>query len=745
MVRTYYAGDRPTGKYEMPDETTGNQPPDSPRHSAGPVVSDDDIDFYADAGAESPQQSANPWREPQSTQQPAPQMPAQHQERAAAPEAEPEPTVAPSVKPAAEPKAEPTPAAATEQPTVATQPEPAAEHEPAKDHDTTIESPFGKDQPFYVPESELQAHRTTRLFDDVGDRTGSIRLPGAIDTDLGPKERPAWRPPLLVWVITGLFVSIAAMCTFLYPAFTGYDETFHVDMTYSYYNGNGFYAPGGRMLSIGVQSAQGNVIPPPKIPFTQQQHPARRQRQSFDALGGDAAGTYKIPNQMVQHPPLYYAIGAGFLHLIPGSHNLPFDQTIAILRYLSILMIAPLPYLAWAAAKTLIGDGPAAVTASVLPLTLPNLTRIAGSWNNDNLLTILTATLIFVLCKVIAGDLRKRTGFAAGLICALACLTKGYALVLPVMILLAYAVAWIRHRRRPWAPFGVAALVVAVVSAWWWIRNIVLYGAIQPEGFGGKGSYGYDTFYMTAKHAPPGTYTIHQFIPAYLVRVLWRTWGGIGYPEHPLFARTVDWVWFGIVAAGALFAICFGIRGRFGRVAAAIFVLPTIMILSIPMYNAVHHYLYNGILPGAQGRYLYPSVTAVGILLGVGYSRLIGRKLAAWLPLVVVIGALGTQVLAWRQLVKVWWVPTTTHGKADEFKDAFRGILKWSPWAHPVTTGPFIAVVAFSLLLIMGAIGYGIAHRAGDDEPVITDGGPKSDPLPLSSIPASTGSRPSLC
>jgi len=43
----------------------------------------------------------------------------------------------------------------------------------------------------------------------------------------------------------------------------------------------------------------------------------------------------------------------------------------------------------------------------VLPLTLPNLARIGGNVNNDNLLTLLTAGLILVLCKVLAGDLRK--------------------------------------------------------------------------------------------------------------------------------------------------------------------------------------------------------------------------------------------------------------------------------------------------------------------------------------------------
>jgi hypothetical protein len=291
-----------------------------------------------------------------------------------------------------------------------------------------------------------------------------------------------------------------------------------------------------------------------------------------------------------------------------------------------------------------------------------------------------------------------------------------------------------RHRRRPWAPVGLAALATALIGGWWWIRNMVLYGAVQPEGFGGKGSYGYDTFYMTAKHPPAGTYTVHEFIPAYLVRVLWRTWGGIGYPENPFFARTVTWVWFGIVAAGAIFAVAFGLRGRFGRLSALAFVLPTIFLLAVPMSNALHHYTYNGVLPGAQGRYLYPSVTAVGVLVGVGYCRLVGRKLSAWIPLVVIIGALGTQLIAWRQLVKVWWVPTNAHGKSEEFKQAFRAILRWSPWSHPVTTGPFIAVVAFGLLLVIAAVAYGVAHRNGDDEPVVTDGGTTREQLPATAF-----------
>jgi len=161
-----------------------------------------------------------------------------------------------------------------------------------------------------------------------------------------------------------------------------------------------------------------------------------------------------------------------------------------------------------------------------------------------------------------------------------------------------------------------------------------------------------------------------------------------------MFARTVDWVWFGIVAAGAIFAISLRYpRFGTGDLSAALFVVPTIVILALPMAAAVSRYTYNGILPGSQGPLPLSDGDRGRPAARVGYTRFVGHKLAGWLPLVVVIGALGTQVLAWRQLIHVWWVPANVHDKSEEFKQAFRGILRWSPWSHAVTTGPFIAVL----------------------------------------------------
>lgn len=556
--------------------------------------------------------------------------------------------------------------------------------------------------------------------------------------DEGTARAHPHRPPLLVWLITLVFVSIATMCTFLYPAFSGYNEGRHVDMVYSYFNGNGFYDPGARHVSVGVQKTLDTVRVPSQRsgPFPQVAPITRGERRSFDSYGGDAAGSDPVPNQMVQHPPLYYATMARIMHLVPGSRDLPYDRWVAIIRYLSILMVAPIPILAWASVKTLVGNGSAAVAAAAFPLSLPNLTRIAGNVNNDNLLTLLTACVVLVMAKIIAGDLRKRTGLLVGMLLAAAALTKGTALVLPLVVLLAYLVAWVRHRRRPLAALSSAALVTAAGGAWWWIRNIILFHSVQPDGFGSTSSAAYRNFYRLDL-VVPGHAAIGDFVRHYLRGVVHRTWGGIGLPDYPQLSLTVCWAWVGIALVGAILALAFGPRGRAGRASAFLFVLPAALMLALPMQHALRFYQRNGGLPGDEGRYMYPAVTGFALLVGIGYTRLIGRRLAAWLPLVVLVGALATQALAWRALLRTWWVPRDVHGRAEALRQALRSVMNWSPWAHPVTLSPFVAVAAGTVLLLIAAVSYGWANRRdhdtgnrrGGDEPLVTDFSARDDDI----------------
>ncbi|HVX42377.1 MAG TPA: DUF2142 domain-containing protein [Mycobacteriales bacterium] len=597
-----------------------------------------------------------------------------------------------------------------ERPEEPTRPEPEPEPEPA-----TAEPPYRAQQTVHLAGGATRP--TTQefpLFDDVagtGEYVGELRLAGGKPP---APERPSRRPPLLVWVFTALFIALMAMCTFLYPAFSGYDEAFHVDMTYSYYNGNGFYDPGDRLLSVGVDKAHANIQVPPQKPLSDQKDRPRGDRKSFDAYGGDAAGSYPVPNQMVQHPPLYYAIGAGILRLFPNSGGWPYDQWVAALRYLSILMVAPLPILAWATTKNLVGGGPAAVTAAAIPLTIPNLARVGGSVNNDCLLILLTGLVVWLLSKVVAGDFRKKTAVMIGVLTGLACLTKGFALALPLVVILGYGLAMLRHRKRDWVDVGITLLGPILIAGWWWVRNLVLYGTIQPEGLGKV---------WAAKHfgpAKPGFGRV-EFLQHFFPLLGRRTWGGIGLPEVPELSPALCYVWAIVAILGLVLGVAFGLRGRGGRLAALLLVLPTLFYLGIMLKGSMDHYLHNGMLTGVQGRYLYPTIVAVAALMGVGYARLVGRQLSGWLPMLVVLGGLVTQVLAWRSLVHVWWVPKAIRNdRPEEVQKAFRGILRWSPWDHVVTTVPFVAVIALSVAAVIGVIAYG-GRGHGDDEPYISD------------------------
>jgi len=554
--------------------------------------------------------------------------------------------------------------------------------------------------------------------------TGSTPQP----TTVGDVDEPSaavvgmvrrWRRvPTIVWAITGLHVTLMVLCSVLYPPFTGYDEAWHVDMTWSYYQGNGVYGPGQRLMDRGIEVAVESVqTPPPKVPYADAPILPRDQRLSFGELSDDRPVTYPVPNQMVQHPPLYYAVEAGLLHAIPGSENLPYDQQVWLLRLFSILLMAPVPLLCWATARRLVGDGPAPVLAALVPVTIPGLSRLGGSVNNDNLLILLFTALIYVLARVVTGDLRKRTGLLVGVLGTLALLTKGFALVLPVVIAAAYGAAWLRHRRRPLAPVGIAALVIGAFGSAWWVRNLVLYGAVQPSGLGP-----YWTAQIAGPSRPGGTAT--AFVPGFFRRLVARVWGGFGLPDVPhLHERVVD-SWFILLVVGALIGVGYGIGrdGRRGRLAAAVFLLPIVGILGIVFTGSLDAFLFNQRYAGVQGRYLYPGLAGLAVLAAWGWCRLAGRG-ARFLPLVVALAGLATQARAWMLLMISWWAPRTDGYGVAALREALGGVLRWSPWPHKVTLVPFVLFVLLSLAILALSVRGALRQSTLSASPVTRDPG----------------------
>lgn len=518
-----------------------------------------------------------------------------------------------------------------------------------------------------------------------------------VDTEQRSGRRP--RVPRFVLAVTALHIALMAMVSFLYPPFTGYDETWHVDMVVSYYNGNGVYGPGERLLDRGVEvAADGVQVPPPATAYSQAPTDARGDRGSFRDVNDGEATEFRQPNQMVQHPPLYYLTEAALLRLVPGSGNMPYDQQVWLLRLFSILMVAPLPVLCWATARRLVGDGAVALTAAAVPVTIPGLSRIGASVNNDNLLILLVGLLTVCLAQVVTGDLRRRVGLAVGVLATLALLTKGFALVLPVVVAAAYAVAWFRYRRNPLVPAGIAAGVMAVGAAWW-VRNLVVHGAVQPDGVG-------DVWIKIIEGPERPGATVTDFVPKFFPLFTDRFWGGFGLIDDPKLAQWITTGWMLLLVAGLVAGVAYGIGGRWGRAAAAFFVLPALLVLAVILYGALSAYLYNFRLPGVQGRYLYPMLPGVVAVAALGWCRL-ARRWQAALPLAVLTAGLLTQAGAWKLLLDRWWAPRPSLGsEKSQLREALGGVSRWSPWPSVVTFTPFVLVVALSLLVLTLAARY---------------------------------------
>jgi small subunit ribosomal protein S36 len=506
--------------------------------------------------------------------------------------------------------------------------------------------------------------------------------------------------PALVWVLVGLNFALLLSFSVLYPAYAGYDEPQHVDMVIALQHGDGWPAPGKRTISLGVaRSSRGIASSPVSRPYDDVTPPPRSQRQSLEQLGGDRPSTGLIPNQIVQHPPLYYAMGAAILRVLPGSDHWAYDRTVWVLRFLSVLLITPLPLLAWATARHLTGSPAIQQASAALPLAIPGLSRVGSSVNNDNLITLATAAVMVVLASVMAGDLRKRTGVGAGLLLALALLAKGFGLLLIPVVILAYAVGWWRTRARvPWQPLALALVIGGVLGGWWWLRNLILFGQIQPNGLGAPTP-------SLGKPVPPGGF---HFWSHYFMRYMNnRFWSGLGLPEPPYMSWAVGWSALGVVLVGVALALLLGTGGRGSRAMLIVLLLPTLLIGAAVAADAWSTYTKVLVPLAIQGRYLYPGVTCLSVLVAVGFGRLL-RRAVRLLPALALAMAGCMQLIGFAVVVRGLWLP----GPGSGLSEALHGITAWSPWPRTVTLAPFVACVVLAAPAVVLAMRW-LARRDG--------------------------------
>lgn len=526
--------------------------------------------------------------------------------------------------------------------------------------------------------------------------------PPAPDPAPDPPTAPAAGPlrlgaclastPRAVWALATLFAALMAAYALLVPTYHGPDESKHVDMLFAVREPGGWPAERSRLMNAQVvESTRAAGYDPGRQARTEDEAVARALRPTLDDLAPDAPSA--ITSQMWQHPPLGYLVTAVALGVttavVPTAGGWAHDQVVGVARLLDALVLVPLPLLTFWTARRL-GGRRAATAAAVLAIAVPGVAHIGASVTNDGLLIALVGLVTLGLAHVTTGDLSARTGLVVGVAAGLALLTKGFALFLPAWITAAYALAvWRGGPVRRAATAGALALGVAgALGGWWWLRNLLDLGVVQPQGF-------------SPLPAPAG------FVPdagrwlATLAGVTPRTfWGYFGWTEAPL-----PWAAVAVAAAVVTSGLALAVArrrptgrspadarrpraGRWRRGDIALLLGGVAGTGAIMAYGSWGVYADSGRLGAMHGRYVMPGLVGLmtGAALGLATTP---RRWARALPVALLAGAGGLHAVAGTVLLRRYWMPD-----GAGYGDGVAAMLAWSPWTPAVAGAAAVAVAA---------------------------------------------------
>lgn len=502
-----------------------------------------------------------------------------------------------------------------------------------------------------------------------------------------------------------MLFSLVLAYTLLYPTYVAPDEPQHVDMVVALqHRPLEWPGPAERALSQGVARSSdpfygrhARVVGP----YRADEATPRSQRLSLEALGGNAPAETppRYPNQMVQHPPLYYAVNAAITTLVPGSVHWHYDQYVWFLRFLSALMLLPVPILAWATTRRLVGgDGPAARTAPFVPLLVPGFVRIGASVNNDNLLALIAGLIMVTAIPIALGDTGRRRAVKVGVLMGLAALTKVFGLVFLPIVAGAYVVARLRHR-SPGAlsSAAIAGSVAFVCGGWWYARNRLVYGVFQTNGFG---KAALQRIYAGAR--PPASDALGRWWDGFSSGMPKRFWADIGVLEPPQLTGWVVSLMTVLLFVAIVVAVVRGARTAPRRRDLVAFAAAPLVLVTLGVaWQTYREFARTGYPGGMQGRYLYAAMvpTSAVIAIAIAKSR---SRVARWAPLATFGVAVTLEAYALYLQVSSFWVPKPKpSGLTTQARAAWHALSAWSPFPRQATAVPFVLVAVASIVALV--------------------------------------------
>ncbi|MGI6879163.1 glycosyltransferase family 39 protein [Microbacterium sp. gxy059] len=457
------------------------------------------------------------------------------------------------------------------------------------------------------------------------------------------RERAYLGSAALLTAATFLF---SLLWAFALPHFEGPDEREHYNSVARLVDGGGWPLPyeasllGSTWRALGESGAvmpDGEFVDP---------LPAPSGRGDFI---DPSVPPMRSNDGMVQHPPGYYLVAAAVVHTT-GGEGMRWDHTAFVLYALSAAMVAgATPFIAGVVRRAT-GSRWAGILGALFPLFIPWYAASGSRISNDALLILAVSATIYALVRAVT-DPRHRTGMLvfSGVAYGVALFAKGYALMLaPVVLLLAVWAVW----RRGWGLWSATwrlllpAGIAAAIGGWWWIRNLILLGRIQPSRFGLRDDRGQEV-------AADG-YSLSLFVKTFFARLNATFWDRIGYVR----ADGQGW----IVGAGGIFLVLVIVLALVlarRRLLLAILLLYPVVILVTLFQNS--HAIYwdlGSLRRGIQGRYLFSGIAVFALAFAMLAHRLAHRASRRVNGAVTIIGGVVAMVVvgvAMRSAVPLTW------------------------------------------------------------------------------------------
>jgi hypothetical protein len=367
--------------------------------------------------------------------------------------------------------------------------------------------------------------------------------------------------------------------------------------------------------------------------------------------------TAEGPRAQSHHPPLYYTLGALASWWVPVAQEVyysppvnpfwayrywevsddnknqylhgdderfPFGGVtlaVYVVRWMTVLVGAGVVWLTGSIGREVFPDRPALTVGAVALVAFnPQFIYLSGAINNDIAAALCSAAVLWVCVRLARDGPSVRIAVTLGVLYGLALLTKFNLLALLALVELAYILAvW---RTRDWRAFLRGNLVVlglaALIAGWWFVRNWVLYG--DPTGIGKVSEL------WAGRPASEGWWAVRQSLP-----YLWSSlWGRFGYGQVPMPQPIYQGllIFCGLALAGHLVPR----KERLPLTASLLLGATVLTFTAVVVY-------YVAIQPaGPMGRFLFPALPAFAVLLVVGLSRFLPRRLGWVASLVVTLG-----------------------------------------------------------------------------------------------------------